>query len=96
MIVLKDLAKHAHNTHTHTERERCNSTCSDKKTTHGMKGLQLSGGNIHHVPPHPFLTLVSTIEQAICFTYARSAACGIRTDSLVRPIWMMKDTPAGV
>ncbi|TNN45690.1 hypothetical protein EYF80_044119 [Liparis tanakae] len=26
---------------------------------------------------------------------ARSALWGIRTDSLVRPIWMMKDTPGG-
>lgn len=43
-----------------------------------------------------FLTLVSTMEQAICFTYARSADWGIRTDSRVRPIWMMKDTPVGV
>lgn len=36
------------------------------------------------------------MEQATCFTYARSAVWGSRTDSLVRPIWMMKDTPSGL
>lgn len=41
------------------------------------------------------LTFWSTMEQAICLTYVRSAVCGRSTDSRVSPIWIMKDTPAG-
>lgn len=40
------------------------------------------------------LTFWSTMEQAICLTYVRSAVWGRSTDSRVRPIWIMKDTPA--
>lgn len=40
------------------------------------------------------LTFWSTMEQAICLTYVRSAVWGRSTDSRVSPIWIMKDTPA--